>query len=505
MGMNQKIFPFIGIPRIKIPIKASEVNSNTIAKYLPKIFAAHAQNEAKIDYCYNAYLGKHDILTKTRLYSDDAGNNNKIVENHFFAQVEFKKGYLLGNPKEYAQFIGKPNEQEGGQTSESRKTDDIGFLQKYNSEQNLSSIDTDVTEFAYATGVGYYFIIPKRDDFNPQYEAPYEVYCQDPRNACKVYSSYIGEEELFDIIFVHITDENNNKKIILSVYTKTQYMEFTTDLLGGSFELTTQPEPRIFKDLPLVEKYFHRQKISITELGLTIQNAIDLLTSGSLDAFIDNANSILALMNVDIDSETTEQKLEAFQKMKKSGLFLLKTNNPAAPADIKQLSNSINHKDINVKYENLIKVMYDTVGVPLSSGNVTSGGDTGQARLLGNGWENAYTIILKDIRSLIRADKKLLKKMLAICKFSPKTKDIIQLNESEIEIKYNINRSDNLLVKTQSLQNLRDVNMPLETSLQMVGIVSDPHSVATEWQREIETKKIEQEKENNKQQDNKLP
>jgi len=149
--------------------------------------------------------------------------------------------------------------------------------------------------------------------------------------------------------------------------------------------------------------------------------------------------------------------------------------------------------------------MYDTVGVPLSSGNVTSGGDTGQARLLGNGWENAYTIILKDIRSLIRADKKLLKKMLAICKFSPKTKDIIQLNESEIEIKYNINRSDNLLVKTQSLQNLRDVNMPLETSLQMVGIVSDPHSVATEWQREIETKKTEQEKENNKQQDNKLP
>jgi len=282
-------------------------------------------------------------------------------------------------------------------------------------------------------------------------------------------------------------------------------MEFTTDVLGGSFKLTTQPEPLIFKDLPLVEKYFHRQKISITELGLTIQNAIDLLTSGSLDAFIDNANSILALMNVDIDSETTEKKLEAFQKMKKSGLFLLKTNNPAAPADIKQLSNSINHKDINVKYENLIKVMYDTVGVPLSSGNVTSGGDTGQARLLGNGWENAYTIILKDIRSLIRADKKLLKKMLAICKFSPKTKDIIQLNESEIEIKYNINRSDNLLVKTQSLQNLRDVNMPLETSLQMVGIVSDPHSVATEWQREIETKKIEQEKENNKQQDNKLP
>ena len=61
----------------------------------------------------------------------------------------------------------------------------------------------------------------------------------------------------------------------------------------------------------------------------------------------------------------------------------------------------------------------------------------------------------------------------------PKTK-ILFTQQSEIEIKYNINRSDNLLVKTQSLQNLRDVNMPLETSLQMVGIVSDPHSVATE-------------------------
>ena len=77
------------------------------------------------------------------------------------------------------------------------------------------------------------------------------------------------------------------------------------------------------------------------------------------------------------------------------------------------------YKDIENKLkETLIQVMYDCCGVPLASSSVTSGGDTQGARQLGNGWENAYTIILKDINSLLKADRELLKIMLWICKQS---------------------------------------------------------------------------------------
>lgn len=476
--MVTKTFSFTGLKKIKIPLTPSEINRENIKKYLPDILCTHEMNSSKIDYCYKAYLGKHDILTKTRLYEDQADNNNIIIENHLFAQVEFKKGYLLGNPKEYAQ-------------KETLNTDDIGYLNKYISDQNLSSTDIDVTEFAYAAGVGYYYINPRKDDFDIASEAPFVIYSIDPRKACKVYSSYIGEEELLDIIIVDIQDDNQAQKKIVCIYTRDSYMEFEADSFGANIKFKKE-ESSVFKELPLTEKYFHSQRISLVELGLTIQNAIDLLTSGSIDAFIDNANEIIAFVNTDIEGVSLEDKLENFFVMKKNGLFLLKTNIPNLPADIKTLSNKINHSDINVKYEKLIKVMYDTVGVPLSSGNVTSGGDTGQARLLGNGWESAYTAVLKDIRSLIKADKELLRKMLKICSITPHCK-VNQLKESEIEIKYNINRSDNLLVKTQSLQNLLDgtVNMPFETALQVVGLVSDPHAVSIEREALLEKQKAE--------------
>ncbi len=68
-----------------------------------------------------------------------------------------------------------------------------------------------------------------------------------------------------------------------------------------------------------------------------------------------------------------------------------------------------------------------------------------------------------------------------------------ELSANEIEIKYNINRSDNLLIKTQSLQNLMadPVNMPAKIALQICGLTSDPNAVAKamdEYKKELETK-----------------
>ena len=82
--------------------------------------------------------------------------------------------------------------------------------------------------------------------------------------------------------------------------------------------------------------------------------------------------------------------------------------------------------------------------------------------------------------------------MLKICKMH-KDCPVNELSANEIEIKYNINRSDNLLIKTQSLQNLMadPVNMPAKIALQICGLTSDPNAVAKamdEYKKELETK-----------------
>ena len=75
------------------------------------------------------------------------------------------------------------------------------------------------------------------------------------------------------------------------------------------------------------------------------------------------------------------------------------------------------------------------------------------------------------------------------------------LNPYNIEIKYTINKSNNMLVKSQTFKYLRDLSVPFEQALEMSELTDDPHTIAKlseenvlkEKQQEIE---FEIEKEN---------
>ena len=145
-----KKYSFVGLPKIRIPLKPEDINAETIAAYLPMALSIFEQNSQKAYDCYLRYLTGHEILNKKRLYIDQADNNNIVIEPHLYAIVEFKKGYLLGNPKEYAQI-------------EEKKTDDIGYLNKYNRDIDLSTKDIEAAEYIYATGAAGYFIRPRKE------------------------------------------------------------------------------------------------------------------------------------------------------------------------------------------------------------------------------------------------------------------------------------------------------------------------------------------------------
>ena len=69
--------------------------------------------------------------------------------------------------------------------------------------------------------------------------------------------------------------------------------------------------------------------------------------------------------------------------------------------------------------------MYDIVACPKTSGGVTSGGDTGEARILGNGWESAQNQAKVDVTYVTYYEQEFLKKVIYICKENTdKVKDI---------------------------------------------------------------------------------
>lgn len=447
----------IGVTKIKIPIRKDELTLKSVEPYLEYVLDTFRANASKIRKDYDEYLGKHNVLTKVRPYETDR-INHRVVEPHLYAMVDFKCGYALGNPKEYAQ-------------REGLEGDDIIYLNKYWRDADGRTIDNDVAKWVYATGVGYYFIQPKSKVIDPINKAPFDLFCQPADTCAKVYSSYIGEEALFDIICTKITkivDGKKDEHTVMSVYLPTIYAEYRHEEVSRKFTLIRTEDRLYYQMLPLVEKYYNNDRLGMVEIGRSLQDAIDGLASSSLDNIDDVVNLLYVFVNVSLGA-TADEKAENFRALKANGVVELLPSNPQFPADLKTLAVNLNHADVNTVYKQLKSALYDCLGVPLQTASVGSGNNA--AAEAGAGWSNAYTVMLKDINSLIKGDIDLLEHILWICKETAGSK-LNELASSDIEVKYNINRSENLLIKAQAWDYFQDV--PPALRAKWVGITNEP-------------------------------
>ena len=448
----------IGVTKIKIPIRADELTLDKVRPYLQYILTEFEKNKSKITKNYDIYLGQHDVLQKVRPYDSDL-INHRVVEPHLYDMVNFKCGYSLGNPKEYTLLDGFD-------------TDEIIYLNKYWKDAKGRSVDDEVAKWIYATGVGYYFIQPKRKIVDVENKAPFELFCQEANTCAKIYSSYIGNEPLCDLICTTIKEIKDGKEheyTVMSLYLPDIYAEFKCEnLISNRFELIKTETRPLYKMLPLVEKYSNSDRLGIVEIGKTLQDAIDNLASSSLDNIDDVVNLLYIFVNVSL-GDTPEKKAENFRLLKQNGVVELLPSNPQFPADLKTLAINLNHTDVQTVYKQLKEALYDCVGVPLPTASVGSGNNA--AAEAGAGWANAYTVMLKDINKLLEGDVDLLEHILFICKETAGSK-VKNISATDIDVKYNINRSENLLIKAQAWDYFQDV--PPVLRAKWVGITNEP-------------------------------
>lgn len=498
-------FKYCGIKRITIPKTDSDFRAENgygwevIKRYLPNIMATHNENAKKIDFLYNYFLGQQDILKKERLHAVDKANNNIVIENHANRQVEFKVGFIVGEQRDYTHKV-------------ESKSDDLLYLNRYFTDCGFFAKDTDLKEWCYTTGIGVTCTKPrtdiildngvdqltgkqlvryatKKDGYNLEYEAPFEFDCVDPKENFVVYSSSANKQPLFCVSFVDVElDENATDipSIGKQLLVETRYCSFTfkADSGFGAFYWDTDGQviktPKNLYYLPLIEFSQNKDRLGLVEKNRSSFNTINLLRSAVSDMTIDNGNAILVFKNVDIDGKTVTE-------MKRAGAIIISDSVSGGGGNA-----SLNTITIEIPYDRLATYIdqittnaYDIAGVPLASGQVTSGGDTGQARLLGGGWNNAYTIAHKEIQSFLRQDYEQLKLILMLCKQVPEC-PLDELYASQIEINYRINQNDNFLVKTQGMQNLFDMHLPLEFILKYGGLSNDIKTDSRNWQESID-------------------
>ena len=489
-----KKFPSRGIKRIEIPVRDSELweaedfGRTIISKHLPSILNTHKTNSEKVKFFYDYFKGEQDVYSKQRLYEKDQDNNNMIVENHAYRQVNFKTGFLIGEKRVYT-------------TKDGTSSDDLTYFERYLTDVDFWSKDKDLKEWVFSTGIGVTHCEPRTDiiiktsekdalgkpivryrtkeeGFDIKKQSPFNFEVLDPTENFVVYSSSRNKEPLFCVSIVEI-DVGIGDKVELKkqLQIETRYATFTVqsnmDFIG--LETLSFAIPKTLYYLPMVEHSTNSYRMGIIELNRDLFNSINTLISSVSDIIVDNANVILVFKNVDITSEEVKA-------MKSAGAIIIKDNAAKGiGADLDTIKIQIDFDGFDKFYEQRLSKAYDIAGVPLASGQVTSGGDTGQARLLGGGWNNAYTIITNDITSLLKGDYAVLRLMIQFCKETPNN-PINQLYSSDIEIKYRINQNDNFLVKAEGIAMLYGVNMPKESIIKASGLFSDTNAVTKQWE-----------------------
>lgn len=436
-------------------IDTSELNAVSIITVLKDVLPSHFKNVQEIDYLVGYYKGNQEILSKFKKIRADI--NNIVLENNAFHIVEFKKGYIFGDPIQYVQHGDVQREE-------------IDKLNQYMIENDKASKDKDLAEDWYICGTAYRMVFPTDDK-----EKMFEIYNVSPKQTFVVYDSGFKKEPILAGYIATKKDYLKNETyFVITVYTKKDVYTFKakdSKHTDQDFEIESLDSvtPNYLGQIPIIEYPLNKSRLGIIELVKSTLDALNKISSSDIDDIEQFVQSLLIFINAEVGKEELSGLLEL------GAVNITSQADRGSQADIKLLSNKLLHSETKILYDRIYNNLLTIAGVPKMSDKASSG-DTGQARLVGEGWTMSDERAKQDELSFKVAEKNLLRIILNILK-NRIGSGVKELKASDIEIKFTRNKSDNLLVKTQGLMNLMSTKVAPEVAFQTVGLFSDANDV----------------------------
>lgn len=450
--------------------KSGDELDQTIIDILNNSKTIHNKNKEETLYLQGYYYGDQDIKEKEKHTRDEI--NNKIVENWAYAFVDFKKALLLGKPIHYVQI-------------DDNDSEEVSVLNKYCKYEGKTTKDQDIYEDELVCGRGFRYINKDASFVNEDDQSPFEIINCPVEDTEVVYSSKLGNEQLFAYIvtdMMYLKPSTNKKGE--TIYEEIPYSEYTVYLRNqmltynnkfGEFKRIGEPVVLLLGEHIIQEYYLNRKRISLIEIGKDLFdniNEVESLDKDDLEQFV---NSILVFTNARVNEED-------LQEIKRLGaLSIASTEGQKASVDL--LEQRLNSNDTQTMYNRLLDALHMILGIPKANenGEITSG-DTGKAKATGQGYTSSTIRIQNDENMIKDCDKKSLRTILKICKGVSNSK-IDTLQVSQIDNNLQIDQRDNLLVKTQGLMNLYACDIPRETANSIVNLFNDPHAVSVEQEK----------------------
>ncbi len=435
--------------RREIFTDVEEITRENICKVMDEAFETHLLNAAEIEYLQNYEKGKQPILDRIKEVRPEI--NFKIVENHATEITTFKVGYVFGSPITYVQRASI--DLKGNNANVDDKA--IAILNEMMFEESKASKDKTLGKDISVCGVGYRIVLPKKERTGV---SAVDILRLNPRTTLIIKANDIFKTPLVGATYT-VTKENVVK---MGAYTKDAYYQLERD--KGGFEIKGVDKNLV--GIPIVEYANDDERMGCFERVIPLLDALNVATSDRANGLAQFVQAILWMNNCEVDTAQMEEL--------KDKLGLLTKSEPGNPASVQYLTATLDQAQTQTLIDYIYEQILQIAGVP--GREQSTGGNTGQAVLLSNGWQIAETQAKSLEQIFSESERKMLKIILKICAMT-ETNEIANLKLSDIDIKFSRNRTDSLLVKTQALANQLKAGVHPLVAITTCGLYSDPQGV----------------------------
>lgn len=452
--------------RRKIFIDVEEINKDNITEVVAEVLKIHALNAKEIKYLIDYERGITPIQTREKKGRRDV--DYKINENHAAEIKTFKVGYVFSSPITLVQRAVEDNAQ--SDTDDKR----IARLNEMLYEQKKAAKDKQLAEDFSLGGVGYRMALPKKR--KGVGTSPFDILQLNPLTTCVGYSNDVYQRRMLGISYVVKADGTTK----IGAYTDDFYYELEGSEFGGSLKLVGEPKVNGIGIVPIVEYRNDEQRMGCFEKVLDLLDALCILTSDRVNGLSQFVQNILWADNVQV---TPEQKEEVA-----AGGWLFTKSDGATKATIQYLTQQLDQSSAQSLVDWIYEQVLQITGTPARG--KSTGGNTGQAIVLSNGWTIAETaaknteIVFKD------SEMEFLEVILLILARDKEVDEELKtLRLSDIDIKFSRNKTDSILVKVQALQGQLDAGIDPLTAIKTCDLYSDPQQVFVDSKKYIEEKR----------------
>ena len=441
--------------RRKIFVSEDEITRDNIIDVLNNILSLHIFNYQQEEYLYWYRRGVQPILERTREIRPELVKS--VVVNNANQIVTFKNGYFMTEPASYSSRV-----------DDETITKRVKQFNDYCYTAGKAIADNEIVDWFDTVGLGVLYIDPDRTGSE---RTPFHTYALDPRSAFVAYSYRPGNEPVLGVNMVVVNGEVRFDAFTAEycyhlrggLVAKTTY---NTPVIGTAVSLIGEPEKNVIGAIPIIEYQYDINRMGSFESAIAICDEINEMQSRLAEGQEEQIQQLAVAYNCNFEDGVTANDI------RKQGMLVLRSLGENK-ADFKLIETKLSQAEVQINIDALYEQLLDKTGLPSIARGAGGTSDNGSAVYLKSGYSIADTNRRNTEDFWRKSDAQFKKVALKILKmrFSD-----FELEAEDMDLNIEPPTMSNLLVKTQSALNMRNLGLAPQIWLERSGLSNDPLS-----------------------------